>query len=187
MIIFLPQGEVQRISFCFLEEGGRTASVGYKLSGNPDTSISQPLKPTALSYLPMVVVTPAKLCWWAANIITFAPDLHRLNIEQKLPVILTGAGSAHLKNLPPNGPTCCFEGVILFIIFFLNFSGINKLRTHLCSSNGRRSGLWHCRRWAAWRQGLMVGWCEIVANLFLRGRATLVNDTLGQDNLLLCL
>lgn len=45
MIIFLPRGEVQRINFGFLGEGGRTALVGYKHSGNPDTAVSQPLKP----------------------------------------------------------------------------------------------------------------------------------------------
>lgn len=58
MIIFLPRGEVQRISFCFLEGGGRAASVGYKCSGNPDTSISQPLKTYRLISLWLLLPLP---------------------------------------------------------------------------------------------------------------------------------
>lgn len=36
-------------------------------------------------------------------------------MEQKLPVILSGASSAPLKNPPPNRATYCFEGPIFSV------------------------------------------------------------------------
>lgn len=99
-------------------------------------------------------------------------------MRQKSPVILSGAGSAPLKNLPQTEQRVASkEG------FFFNLSGISKLRTHICRSSGRRSESRCGGRCAAWEQGLMKCWCEALAHSFLQGRTALMSDTLGQDNL----